>query len=146
MSAPTRTSQEGTFFVTAVCAERKRVFQRDTAAQLMFDVLQHYRSIYKLHAFVIMPEHLHVFLTPTVTLERAMQCIKGGFSKRYHHAGGKHSPVWQRGFADHRVRDRIDYLARKTYLEQNPVSRRLVEDLGDYPWSSAHRKQADLSG
>ncbi|AFL90160.1 transposase [Terriglobus roseus DSM 18391] len=146
MSAPARTSQEGTFFVTTVCAERKRVFQRDTSARLMFDVLQHYRSIYKLHAFVIMPEHLHVLLTPMVTLERAMQCIKGGFSKRYHDAGGKHAPVWQRGFADHRVRDRTDYESRKMYIEQNPVSRRLVEDAASYRWSSAYWKKADLSG
>ena len=29
-----------------------------------------------------MPEHFHVMITPTVTLERAVQFIKGGFSFR----------------------------------------------------------------
>lgn len=36
---------------------------------------------YLLHEFVVMPDHFHLILTPTgITLERAMQCIKGGFS------------------------------------------------------------------
>jgi putative transposase len=36
---------------------------------------------YLLHEFVVMPDHLHLILTPQgITLERAMQLIKGGFS------------------------------------------------------------------
>ncbi len=42
------------------------------------------RGIYKLHAFVLMPEHLHVLITPNenTTIEKAMQMIKGGSAHR----------------------------------------------------------------
>ena len=50
-------------------------------AQLFVGVLQHYRlqEKYLLHQFVLMPDHFHLLITPALTLERAMQLIKGGF-------------------------------------------------------------------
>ena len=140
MSAPGRTHQAGTFFITFVCAERRRLFQRAANAQLLLHHLQqHRRTEYLLHAFVIMPEHVHLLLTPTTTLERSMQMIKGGFSHKYHQANGNSNPVWQRGFTDHRVRDRRDYTARKKYLEHNPVARGLCTVTEAYRWSSAYK-------
>ena len=52
-------------------------------AKLFIEVLYKYRdnSIFTLHAFVVMPEHFHVLITPATTLERAVQYIKGGFSR-----------------------------------------------------------------
>jgi Transposase IS200 like len=60
-----------------------------------------------LHAFVLMPEHVHLLLTPVsdVTLERAIQLIKGGYSRAFG-LEFRGREVWQRGFTDHRVRDR----------------------------------------
>jgi len=51
---------------------------------LFLDVLFHYwqQQKYLLHDFVVMPDHFHLLITPIVTLERAMQLIKGGFSFR----------------------------------------------------------------
>jgi len=51
---------------------------------LFADVLCHYRNQHKymLHEFVAMPDHFHLLITPQVTLERALQLIKGGFSYR----------------------------------------------------------------
>ena len=52
----------------------------------MVDVLQDYRKHgrFALHAFLIMPDHLHLLLTPApdVSLKKALQLIKGGFSFR----------------------------------------------------------------
>jgi putative transposase len=75
-----------TYFVSFVTAARRRLFQVEGTAQLMLDVLQHYRAQgrFALYAFVIMPDHLHVLITPApdVSLEKAMQFIKGSFSFR----------------------------------------------------------------
>jgi putative transposase len=92
-----------------------------------------------LHAFVVMPEHVHLLFTPAVdiTLERAMQFIKGGYS---HAAGiefGSKAEIWQRGFTDHRIRDAQDFESHRTYIHQNPVERRLVEKAVEYRYSSA---------
>ncbi|HEV2578823.1 MAG TPA: transposase [Acidobacteriaceae bacterium] len=85
MGKPTRLTSHGTFFITTQTYNRRRLFQTPTTAQLFLETLQHYRreGHYKLHAFVVMPDHIHLLLTPNeITLERAVQLIKGGFSRR----------------------------------------------------------------
>ena len=98
---------------------------------------QQNRDGYLLHAYVVMPDHVHLLLTPTeITLERTMQLIKGGFSHRL----GSKLPVWQRGFTDHRIRDATDYNLRLNYLHRNPVEARLCDNPESYPYSSADPK------
>src|SRR2546429_9935061 len=91
---------ERTFFVTTVTWKRTPIFRQHASAQLMVDVLKHYaeQGKFVLHEFVIMPDHLHLLLTPAkdISLERALQVIKGGFSYRL---GQKHGPGWQGGFS-----------------------------------------------
>jgi putative transposase len=137
MAHPLRTANSGTFFVTAITANRRRLFQTDANAQLFLETLQHYRAegFYKLFAFVVMPDHVHLLLT-TDDLATAMQRIKGGFSRRLPSS----FPAWQRGYADHLVRNRADFDTRRDYIHHNPVRARLCQQPQDYPYSSAHRK------
>jgi hypothetical protein len=60
---------------------------------------------YRLHEFVVMPDHIHLLISlpPKVTVERAMQLVKGGFSYRAKKELGFPSEIWQRGFADEYV-------------------------------------------
>jgi putative transposase len=108
---------------------------------LFIETLLRYREkgAYALHAFVLMPDHFHVLLTPSVstTLERAAQLIKGGSARVMGVEGNLQFPVWQRGFSDHRIRDAGDYASHVHYIEQNPVRKRLVIKADDYRWSSA---------
>ena len=72
-----------------------------------------------------MPEHAHILLTPApeITLERAMQLIKGGSSYALTKELGRKGEVWQRGFTDHRIRDAEDFENHREYIFQNPVER-----------------------
>jgi putative transposase len=140
MAIPSRASRPGTFFVTTSTHDRRRLFQVDANARLFIETLQHYRRerYYKLHAFVVMPDHVHFILTPLeVALERAVGMIKGGFSRRL----ALKFPVWQRGFTDHRIRDAADMQARRNYLHLNPVKAGLVEAAELYRYSSAYRAE-----
>src|SRR5437667_12607187 len=56
-----------------------------------------------------MPEHVHLLFTPTVTLERALQLIKGGYSHRFGSEFGRNKKVWESGFTDHSIRDAQDF-------------------------------------
>jgi putative transposase len=135
MAIPARTSIPGTYFVTTATHNRRRLFQVERNAHLFLEVLQHYRSNYLLHHYVIMPDHLHLLITPQqITLERSMQLIKGGFSHRISFT----TPVWQRGFTDHRIRDTSDYLTRRNYIHQNPVTAHLCDRPENYSFSSAN--------
>jgi putative transposase len=138
MAIPTRATSHGTFFISTQTYNRRRLFQVPANAELLIDTLQHYRreGHYKLHAFVIMPDHIHLILTPQeITLERSIQLIKGGFSHRL----GSKLPVWQRGFTDRRLRDADDFRTHITYLHHNPVRAHLCQLPQDYPYSSAWR-------
>jgi REP element-mobilizing transposase RayT len=68
-----------TYFVTASAADKKSLLQSGRMADLFLELLRHYRGQHKylLHEFVVMPNHFHLLLTPEVTLERALQLIKG---------------------------------------------------------------------
>ena len=117
------------------------LFQADKIARLFIDVMMSYRAQkkYLLHEFVVMPDHFHLILTPTgITLERAMQCIKGGFSFQLNkNLKAKRYP-WQPSFFDRRIRDSVEYARYRDYIWQNPVKRGLVQKPEDYPYSSAH--------
>ena len=125
------------FFVTSVTIQRLPIFRRETTARLLVETLAHYREQKKflLHEFVIMPDHIHALLTPsdTVSLEHAMQFIKGGFSYRL----DKRGPVWQASFTNHRIRDSADYERCREYIWMNPVRARLVARPEEYPYCSA---------
>jgi putative transposase len=145
MAIPSRTSRPGTFFITTATYNRRRIFQTRANAELFLETLQHYQRLghYRLHAFVIMPDHVHLILTPQdITLERAVGFIKGGFSHRI----ASKIPVWQRGFTDHRIRDTADMEARRSYLHMNPVRGGLVESAELYPYSSVYRIEDLTSG
>src|SRR5271168_4388574 len=66
MSIPLRSVGTGTYFVTSATFNRRRLFQVAANAELFLDTLQQYRrqGHYKLHAFVVMPDHIHLLLTP----------------------------------------------------------------------------------
>ena len=138
MAIPPRTATTGTFFITTITYNRRRLFQVPANAELFLETLQHYRAeaAYKLHAFVVMPDHAHLLITPAEkTISQVMNLIKGGFSHRL----VSKLPVWQRGFADHLVLDAQHFESRRTYIHQNPVRANLAATPELYPYSSAYR-------
>jgi putative transposase len=132
------TNNQQTYMVTATPWERRGLFRNERWANLLIDVLYHYRgSAYLLHEFVIMPDHVHLLITPLTSLEKTVQFIKGGFSYRAKKELGSNMEVWQKGFQDHRIRDAADYDAHITYIRENPVAKQLCDRAEDYPYSSA---------
>jgi putative transposase len=151
MSIPVRNADpthviagQRTFFVTSSTSGKTALQQSTRAATLLIAVLYHYRQQqeYLLHEFVIMPDHFHLLITvgTGITVERAVQLIKGGFAFRAGRELAFHPPVWQKGFSEVRVHDREALLRMREYIHANPVKRFLVEASADYSYSSAHAK------
>ena len=128
-----------TYALTTSTHQRRALFVRTTNAELLVKTLFHYRDQgrYQLHGFVVMPEHLHVLLTPCEgqTIERCAQCIKGGFSHEVRAQFG--GEVWQVGFHEHRVRDGEDFRRQLGYIAANPGKRGLVD------WGLVHTRYLD---
>ena len=107
MAAPRRgNTGYSTYFITASTFQKMSLFQSERMAQLFVEVLLDYRAHkkYLLHEFVLMPNHFHLLITPTLTLERALQLIKGGFSYRARKELGFGGEIWETSFYDRRVR------------------------------------------
>ena len=83
-----------------------------------------------------MPDHIHLLLTPApeISLEKAMQYIKGNFSFRLK----SKSDVWERSYTNHRVTDKHDYGTHLTYIHQNPIQANPTTEPELYPHSSAN--------
>ncbi|MGO9339957.1 MAG: REP-associated tyrosine transposase [Terracidiphilus sp.] len=117
-----------TYTLTTATHQRRALFARTANAELLVKTLFHYRAQgrYLLHGFVVMPEHLHVLLTPSAnqTVERCAQCIKGGFSHSLRAQFG--GEVWQTGFHEHRIRDAEDFQNQLAYIAANPGKRGLA--------------------
>ena len=138
---PRRTKDAGTYFITSRTWESRELFIKPAVCEIVIETLLHYREKhnYLLHSFVLMPDHIHVMLTPSqeITLERAVQFIKGGSARRISKDLDFRFPVWQRGYTDHRVRDLQDCDTHRRYIEANPVKKGLALSPDDYPRSSA---------
>ncbi|MGO9367752.1 MAG: REP-associated tyrosine transposase [Terriglobales bacterium] len=137
-------SPPGTYFLTFCTWHHRRLFVVENYARLLLKTLHHYRreGRYALHDLVLMPDHVHLLLTPAqdVTIERAVQLIKGGYSHELGSLIGRGSEIWQRGFTDHRIRDANDFANHRTYVHQNPVVARLALNSSEYRYCSAFPK------
>jgi putative transposase len=137
-----RVRQAGVYFATTDTWERHALFINTELARIIVEqiVSCRDRGFFKLHAYALMPEHLHLLLTPSdmTTIEKAMQMIKGGSSHRIGIEKPQAFPVWHRSFHDRWIRDAAQFWRAKSYIEQNPVKAKLVEAADQYPWSSAN--------
>ncbi len=149
MSIPTRNadgsevlSSERTFFATSSTAQKKFTLQSDRAAQLFVRILYELRvqHRYRLHAFVVMPNHFHALLTvgADMTIEKAMQLIKGGFSFRAGKELQFRAPVWERGFSETRIETADAFERTREYIHNNSVQQHLSPTVEEFPYSSAN--------
>jgi putative transposase len=131
-------SPERTFFATTKTHEGRRLFQSERNANLLIDVLRGYVAgrQFVLHDFVVMPDHVHLLIVvqDKVTIEKAMQLIKGRFSFRLKRECGYSGEVWQPGFSEVRVDDGESLQRHKDYIAQNPVKAGLASSPGEYPF------------
>lgn len=137
----------GTYSVGSRTWNPRLIFAKEAPARLFIDCLFRYRDEgqYRLHEFSAMPDHFHLLITPApnVTLERALQFIKGGSSHHVKKELGYTFPLWQKGFHDHRIRNAADYQQHRDYILSNPVRERLARTPEEYPFGSAHPQYRD---
>ena len=139
-----RTGDGWTYFVTTNAFQSTSLFQVEESAQIIVRKMLEYRDKghYVLHEFVLMPNHLHLILTPgeSVSLEKAMQLIKGGSSHEIHKVRGARLEIWQAGFHESRVTSWADYQKKRDYIWCNPVAAKLVDRPEAWVYGSAGGK------
>jgi putative transposase len=138
------------FFATTKTSMARRLLQSERNAKLLIEVLRSNVAAnkFQLHDFVIMPNHLHLLMTlpGDITIEKAMQLIKGGFSYRLKREFGYQGEVWQRGFSEVRINDRESFLQHREYIAENPVKAGLVDTAEQYPFCYTSLAREKLAG
>ncbi len=93
------------------------------------------------HAAVVMPDHVHLLLTPLrdrdgrlFSMVEILQAIKGASAHSVNRILLRNGPVWQDESFDHVLRSDESFDEKLEYIRQNPVRRGLVLTPEDYPW------------
>jgi putative transposase len=113
----------------------------ERVAQCVADALvygERQLDLYRLQAWVLMVNHVHILIHPEAKLPRITKAIKN-YSARQANAilGRTGQPFWQDESYDHWVRTREEFEKIVRYIERNPVAAGLAESVDAWRWSSA---------
>jgi REP element-mobilizing transposase RayT len=96
------------------------------------------RQFYQLHAWAIMPNHVHAIFQPHAAMPAIMRWLKGRTGRVANRILGRTgTPFWQDESFDHWVRCEEELQDLIAYVENNPVKAGLVEAAEQWRWSSA---------
>ena len=107
---------------------------------------------YSIDAIVILPDHLHMIITPKIATEYSLivSSIKRSFvygldkklkeeakveisHSKYNR---NHSGIWQERFYEHTIRNEKDWVEKMDYIKYNPLKHELVENIDDWEFTS----------
>jgi len=92
---------------------------------------------FAMHAYVIMPNHVHMLVTPIERPVVFMRLLKGRSARAANLGLGRTGePFWQGESYDHWIRDAEEWKGVRKYIEENPVVAGLVARAEDYRWSN----------
>jgi REP element-mobilizing transposase RayT len=123
-------------------ARSGRLYLRQpTIADIVVEAIHYNANLlrhYLLHAFVVMPNHVHLLMTPAIELPKLTKSLKGITAKRANVALRRTGqPFWQEESYDRVVRGPEEFAGIRSYIEENPVRAGLVNNASEYRWSSA---------
>ena len=109
-------------------------------ARLVQDALRHFDGErYRLHAWCVMPNHVHVLATPLGghTLSSILHAWKSFTSHRINTLLDRRGLVWLEEYFDRAIRNERHFATVVEYIEHNPVKAGLCAQATDWRWSSA---------
>ncbi len=112
-------------------------------ARLVVDSLNKGEQLghYRLHAWVIMANHVHVLLTPGIHPRQLVASLKGTTARHANQLLGRTGqPFWQAECYDRWVRDEEEFRRICSYIENNPVKAGLSAEPAAFAWSSASKR------
>ena len=127
-------------FLTFSCYQRRPFLLSPQSKNTVEQVLEQVRRKYSLAiaAYVLMPEHIHLLTNepPVTPLATVLQVFKQLTSRKLKPAS--QPQFWQRRYYDFNVSSPEKYEEKILYIHHNPITRGLVSDPENYPWSSFH--------
>jgi putative transposase len=118
----------------------QQIFFEDQDYQYFHDCLDAAAYNYQLevHAYVLMPDHVHILATPgnMDSISRTTQSIGRNYVQYFNECYSGNGTLWEGRYRATVVESRQYLLACSRYIELNPVRNGLVSKPADYRWSS----------
>ncbi len=127
-------------FVTWSLAGGHRWLADPRCARVVADALVYGARMYDLHAWVVMPTHVHVIMTPKQPFPEIMRWLKWTTARRCNRVLGRSGVFWQDESFGHWIRNTWELDKFIAYVERNPIS----AGLKNWPWCSKTVGQAVL--
>ena len=128
------------YFVTTATKNRQNIFLNSKMCRILLVTIEYYKTIfdYKVHGYCLMPDHLHLILTPTskYNLSVIMKMIKGTFARKVNKLTNHSGSLWQFRYFDEAIRSHSQMVKQLDYTHNNPIKAGLVTSIEDYPFSS----------
>lgn len=118
---------------------------RPEVAEVVARSLLHFDAErYRLHAWCVMPNHVHVVLSAfkAWSVPKILHSWKSFTAKQAHRILGGSGAFWEREWFDHLIRSTEDVDRFVRYTEENPVAAGLCQEPWQWPYSSARRNRA----
>ncbi len=112
-------------------------------AAMVQENLLHFDGVkYKLHAWVIMPNHVHVLFTPLFgfLLEQILHSLRSFTANEANRVLGRSGAFWSRDYYDRYIRSAEHFRNTVSYIDNNPVKTRLCREQKDWPFGSARMR------
>ena len=111
---------------------RELIFMDDADRQRFVETLGEVcaKTGWLVHAYVLMPNHFHVLVTPAPghELKNIIRSWKGFSARRINKLLGRTGAFWQAEAYDHIVRSEEQFGHYRRYIANNPVKARLKEE------------------
>lgn len=129
---PHWTVEGATYFVTMRL--RTRHLNENEVRLILNHIISGDRCFYELDAAVVMPDHVHLLLTPLhpYSLARIMKGIKGTTARLLNLARHRRGSVWRDESFDRIVRGQKEFDRKIHYMYLNPVKAGLTKDPDNY--------------
>ncbi len=142
MARPLRVQFEGAIYHAMARGNGKQLlFHGNDDYERMLSGLEKtvHRTGWEVFAFVLMPNHLHLFFrTPHANLSKGMQYLLSGYANWYAKRHGRPGHLFQGRFKGELIEDDSYFWNVSRYLHLNPTrgKRPLVDHPRDWAWSS----------
>jgi REP element-mobilizing transposase RayT len=127
------------FFITFSVHDRWTL--PESVRQIVIDTcLAGNRRKFRLHAIVVMPDHVHMVLAPKydadgpVSIAEMMQAIKRASAHRINKALGRRGEIWEEESFDRALRWEESVVDKVDYILGNPVGAGLATNPLEYRW------------
>jgi len=132
--------ENGTFHITARGNNKRRLFQNQHEYRKFKKLILHYKEKWQfsLYHYALMNNHIHLLIKANqkTDISKMMQGLLLSYNRFYKKRWRYTGHLWQGRFFSRVIPDEPYLITSGLYIDRNPVDAGIVNNPGDYPWTS----------